>query len=107
MKKLRLLAFPVLFFFTANASFSQTKHEPLAEKKEAITLETAIKDFGFPQLKNTGNTQSDYEEYKNAKIEWIKNNPNIYEQMFPKTIQPANTEKRHARQVNQNIPLTN
>lgn len=84
MKKIiTFFIFPCLMALGGNA-FSQTSGNEKISGQETLTMEKAIKDYGYPQKKNTGNADADYLVYKQAKTEWINKNPELYKQMHNK-----------------------
>lgn len=89
MRKLLLLMSFALLSQVAYSQLSSTKVvEPKSNKEEikigsenVLSINNAIKDYNYPQLKNTGNKDADYAEYKKAKDSWIAKNPDLYIQM--------------------------
>jgi len=58
--------------------------------KPMLTLEEAIKNHDYPVLKNSGNPDKDYKE---AKLVWKKQNPELYGKLFPSTLNRSNSPK--------------
>lgn len=64
-----------------------------SKAKNTITLEVAIKDHGYPVMKNTGNPDADYLAHKQAKLDWKAKNPDLYNQLYPKTTSPKQSNR--------------
>jgi hypothetical protein len=55
--------------------------KPRQKQQTVLTHQEAVAEYGFPELKNTGNPLKDNEIYRNEKLEWIKQNPELYKKM--------------------------
>jgi|GEM_PF-1217228 len=71
----------------------QTESKP--KTKDVLTHEAAVRNHGYPVMKNTGNPNADYLSYKNAKIEWKAKNPGLYKQMHPKKSSSSTSARRN------------
>ena len=75
----------------------QPTREPVEAVEPTKTLRPAvIADPTFPVFVNTGNPEADNESYMIAKEEWIKNNPEKYEQLLQQN--PMSKEASEERQ---------
>ncbi|MBA3899685.1 MAG: hypothetical protein H0X62_05655 [Bacteroidetes bacterium] len=86
-KYLNLLFLPIIMMF-GNVGFSQSQNgtEPISQMlaQEVITLEKAIKDHGFPNLKEFSNSEAGLASYQKAKVEWVEKNPVLYKRIQAK-----------------------
>jgi hypothetical protein len=87
-----LLLLSLLAFGTAAMA---QKLEPQSKTKNALSHEVAVRDHGYPVMKNTGNPDADYLAYKQAKLEWKAKNPALHSQMYPKTKSAKSSNRRN------------
>lgn len=78
---------------------------PRQKQHTVLSHQEAVAEHGFPELKNTGNPLKDNEIYRNEKLEWIKQNPELYKKMNTADNTPRITtsnRKRISRQQKNN-----